>query len=547
MPNPQHPIWLLVAATLAAAAAGAAIAAAPALGDYTITQCGGSPAPAWQDGFSGYSGALATSDFCQDAAQQFVFVYPGTNLVPTAVYGAEALIPSSMPDLSITHLLMNYALPGDLGPDEAFLELQDSAGQVISGTQYGTSASTGVFNAGVSSGRGYELVMNCAASDGSGGCNMTSQATFSIGATTVTIHDTGQPQVAATGGTLLSGGPQQGTQTLTFTAADDDSGVQQVAVSLGSQLAGENEYANQCVDTQWQPCPPKVSDVVQVDTTTVADGTYPVLVTATSYGGETTTVQAGTVVVKNDTTSVSQGTLGAPPGDAQVGAANGSPASAQAHLSVAWAGSSRAVLAHAAYAAAQTVKGVLTTPTGQPIAGATVLVRATPAYGGARTTSAGQAQTAANGTFTYRSAGRLSSRTLTFSYDAHTGDATPSATAQVSIAVSAPVVLNVEPRVSQVGGTITFSGRLPGGPLPPGGKLLTLQARQAVRRGRHYAGVGSWITFRQLRTSARGAFSARYRFRLPGPIDYEFRAVSAAESDYPYAAGDSSPVVVRER
>ena len=89
-------------------------------------------------------------------------------------------------------------------------------------------------------------------------------------------------------------------------------------------------------------------------------------------------------------------------------------------------------------------------------------------------------------------------------------------TAQLTLAVPARVSLNVVPRVSHVDGTIAFSGALPGGPLPPGGKQVILEA-QALH--------GSWRQFQVLTTAARGRFKSSYRFRLAGPIDYRFRAV----------------------
>jgi hypothetical protein len=206
------------------------------------------------------------------------------------------------------------------------------------------------------------------------------------------------------------------------------------------------------------------------------------------------------------------------------------------------------VLDRSPYDRSQLVRGSLKTLTGQPIADATVLVRATPAYGGAKSAAAaGQVQTATNGTFAYRAPAQQSSRVLTFSYEPQLGRTFPVVTAQVSLGVAAPVRVNVEPRISEQGGTITFSGQLAGGPIPNGGKQLTLEARQVIVQGRHLRSVGAWVTFRALRASARGRFRARYRFRLAGPVDYEFRAVSAAERDYPYEAGVSRPVVVHER
>jgi hypothetical protein len=74
--------------------------------------------------------------------------------------------------------------------------------------------------------------------------------------------------------------------------------------------------------------------------------------------------------------------------------------------------------------------------------------------------------------------------------------------------------------------------------MPRGGKQLVLEAR---------SGRGSWLQFRVIRANARGVFRASYRFRFPGPVRYEFRVVSEPEADYPFAAGSSNIVTVRER
>jgi hypothetical protein len=89
-----------------------------------------------------------------------------------------------------------------------------------------------------------------------------------------------------------------------------------------------------------------------------------------------------------------------------------------------------------------------------------------------------------------------------------------------------------------VNGTIVFTGALHGSPLPRGGKQLVLEAR---------APGTPWRQFRVLSTLPHGRYHATYRFRLPGPITYEFRASSPHEADFPYGAGTSRVVRVRER
>ena len=98
--------------------------------------------------------------------------------------------------------------------------------------------------------------------------------------------------------------------------------------------------------------------------------------------------------------------------------------------------------------------------------------------------------------------------------------------------------MTVAPRTASVGRSIFFHGRLLGGPIPAGGKQLVLEARSPG---------GPWIEFDVIRTGAHGRYHASYRFKFPGPARYQFRVSCEPESDFPFAAGSSNVVGVRER
>ncbi len=99
------------------------------------------------------------------------------------------------------------------------------------------------------------------------------------------------------------------------------------------------------------------------------------------------------------------------------------------------------------------------------------------------------------------------------------------------------VILRVAPRTASVGRSIHFSGRLRGGPIPTGGKLLVLEARSPG---------GAWLEFDVIRCDARGRCTRSYRFKFPGPARYQFRVLCEAEADYPFATGASNVVGVFE-
>jgi hypothetical protein len=84
--------------------------------------------------------------------------------------------------------------------------------------------------------------------------------------------------------------------------------------------------------------------------------------------------------------------------------------------------------------------------------------------------------------------------------------------------------------------SITFNGKLAAGPIPRKGKLVNLQV---VVDGR-------WHTFATVRSSKKGAFKYRYRFkRTYGRVTYRFRAMSRFEAAYPFVAGHSKTVRIR--
>ena len=163
---------------------------------------------------------------------------------------------------------------------------------------------------------------------------------------------------------------------------------------------------------------------------------------------------------------------------------------------------------------------------------------AAPDYSGAAALAIAGPLTGPGGAFTLRVPAGVSSRTLRFAYREHVGDALPVATRTLTLNVRAGLSLAVAPRISSIGRSIRFSGRLLGGPVPASGKLLVLEARAAG---------GPWIEFKVVRSDVRGRFHAGYRFRFAGPADYQFRVRSEPESDYPFGAGASNVVAVHER
>jgi len=383
----------------------------------------------------------------------------------------------------------------------------------------------------------------------------------------LTLEQNTQPQVASVTGELATASTLSGTADLSFEASDPGSGVYQAVFTVDGVESGRtliDENGGHCRDlggsgdglpafAYLQPCAASVSADIPFDTTALADGTHHLVVAVTDAAGNSTVALDRKIEVVNHppsqilpgsglgATGSGQGTPGAGQGAVTPGAANGNPASAAATLSAHWSPGAHTALT-ARFGSAHTVTGRLLAPGGAPIAGAELQVQFLPSSLGARPVALVAARTGANGAFTLRLPSSLPSGRLTLGYSAHAGQATPDVTVALALTVPASLSLRVSPHTSHAGGTIRFSGYLRGTPLPHGGKQLVLEAR--VRgAGAH----STWRQFRVLSTGAHGAFHASYRFRLPGPITYQFRAVSPHEADFPYATGASKLVSVRER
>jgi hypothetical protein len=368
------------------------------------------------------------------------------------------------------------------------------------------------------------------------------------------------PTVQDVSGSLAEAPTVSGTADVAFTATDPGSGVYQAVFQVdGATVSSTVLDANggRCHDAgqttdglpaflYTQPCTPSLSEDVPLDTTSLSDGPHHLVVSVTDAAGNATPVVDRQVTVANGhapsgeqpgaggQSSTSAGSASPPPSR---GAANGSEASEQALLTATWKGA-RGAHVTSAFGAAHAVQSRLTAAGGHPIAGAQIDVSLIPAAAGARPLALPAARTGPDGRFALALPRTVSGGALRLGYRSHLGDALPVATRTLTLSVRAGLRLRISPTVSAVGHTIRFTGRLRGGPFPPGGKQLVLEARSPG---------GRWIEFNVIRSDTRGNFHASYRFRFPGPASYSFRVVSNQEADYPYLAGASNIVGVRER
>ncbi len=182
------------------------------------------------------------------------------------------------------------------------------------------------------------------------------------------------------------------------------------------------------------------------------------------------------------------------------------------------------------------LRGTLLTRDGRPVPRAAVAIWAATAVPGASAARVGTTRTDARGRLSWRVPSGPGRR-LVLRYGG-TGRVL-GAQASAALRVPARTTLGATPRTNRVGGTARFSGRLLGGHLPRGGKLVLVQAH-VPRRG--------WQTFAATRASRTGRWATRYRFRATvGTVRYRIRAIVPAEAAYPFGRAVTRPVQITVR
>lgn len=317
----------------------------------------------------------------------------------------------------------------------------------------------------------------------------------------VDLYEETPPSAAIVGGGLLSGGKQTGMRTLTYSAADQESGVAVVEALVGDSIVGRHDYEADpasCSHTGFNACQGTRSGDMSIDTSTAPSGRQPLSLRVTDAAANRTVASGSTVDV--------------------------GPQAGEVKLSAHFEGAVRRTNT-AKFGQKVIVRGRLVDRLTRGLANAEIQVTERVGLPGTREPRTRRVRTGRDGSFVYTVSRRTSSRHIQFRYAGRVLGKDAVAVRTLALKVRASARL----RVSLLGILVRYSGRVVTMPLPARGKVIHMQGR---------AKGGVWQTFAKKRTGPRGRFSGSYRLRVRRPgVRLQFRVRIPREKRYPFVAG----------
>lgn len=370
---------------------------------------------------------------------------------------------------------------------------------------------------------GYIVELACTGADGSCAAGPWVGAHYFA----TTVLDPVAPRLVSLEGSLLDGGVLRGHQTLSAKAQDEGGGVSSLwLVANGITVEPRQDQRCQSVHVSNPsvygtvaaaivPCPSEASASWSVDT-----GAFPF-----HDGGNEVSVCA------SDFATLGEPNTGCSPAQ-QIDVDNSCTPSAVGggeELSAEFT-RSHAETVTVPYGRGAAISGRLATAAGDPVAGATVCVKAATLGVDAAPASVAAVRTDARGAYSYE-VPPGPDRQFMLGYR---NDSQQLAREVRFFAHVRPRLRLAPPRLRN-GQRMRLWGRLPGP--RPGRRVVILQA--------NVAGSKRWITFRRASTDPHGAFHASYRFTsTTRRTRYRFRAVVPRQAGYPWVEGHSRPVSV---
>jgi hypothetical protein len=493
-------------------------------GTYPMAQCQSTPARALSDGWIVYGGASIYNTCGGDTGFGLWIAELGYDTSG----GMSIAVPASRPHVTIQRIETDMNVAYELN-QRSFVRWF-AGGQIIFDRELTGWAESLITRTPRDASRDFTLDVYCSTANGPVNCRFSDlHRVVVLSWLTFTLAESADPAARAGGGSLLAPGGRHGTESLAFTAGDEDSGVKSVNVKLGGAVVGSYDFSASCDYSDWNACTTSQSRTLDVDTTRLRDGSYPLRFDVADAAGNAVTVDAGRTVTIANAAAGPDAAGDEAASAAERGRHNGS-GSANAAVLTAELVNRRQAMVVPYRRSAVTMSGRLTQEDGTPIAGARLDVGSQTVLPGLPGPDAGQVVTDDDGRWTMTTA-QGPSRQVTVGWRAFGRDRSYTQTTNLSLLVRAGASMAVRPRRVANGRRVRLSGKLLGRPFPAGGVLVTLQGKP--RRG------GKWRTFGVTRTRADGRFGYRYRFTrvAGGSQTFLFRTRINRQDGYPYEAG----------
>ncbi|MFL5835493.1 MAG: hypothetical protein ACJ76K_02760 [Solirubrobacteraceae bacterium] len=493
-------------------------------GTYPMAQCQSTPARALSDGWGVFGGAGIYNTCGGDNG----FGLWINELEYNTSAGMGIAVPASRPHVTIQRIDTGMNVAQEF--DQVSFVRWFAGNQIIFDRELTGWAESLISRTPHDASRDFTIDVYCTTANGPANCRFSDlHRVVVLSWLTFTLAEEADPTARATGGSLLAPGERRGTQTLAFTADDEDSGLTAVTVKLGGAAVGSYDFSASCTYTDWNACPTSQSRTLDVDTTRVRDGSYPLRLDVVDAAGNAVTVDTGRTVTIANAGTASSAAVGEGANAADRGRHNGSGEAAAAILTAELVNRRQAMVLPYRRGAV-TVSGRLTQRDGTPIAGARLDVASQTVLPGLPGPDAGQVVTDDDGHWSMTTA-QGPSRQVSVGWRAFDRDRSYAETTNLSLLVRAGASMAVRPRRVANGRRVLLSGKLLGRPFPAGGVLVTLQGKP--RRG------GKWRTFGVTRTRPDGRFRYRYRFTriAGGSRTFLFRTRINRQEGYPYESG----------
>jgi hypothetical protein len=527
-PAPRAPVEIRRWATLATLVAllGLLMASQADAGTYVINNCPSAPGANGNPGpWAVFGAPQNTRGSCSGGPGNWIGP-EGGSMSPGALDGVQVVVPAGSGITIREARIWWYVQHQSSGADTFALASVNTGLIEESGTPKDSSVTPDEWTL-PSNTTELTLADYCSNDDAGNGCSFGAgeNANLELLGSQLTLADSNLPSGTVAGGALAGTGTLAGTESLTYTAEDPDSGVRLVQLLLDGRPVAQKDYLPDCPYESFAACPTNVSDEIQWNTASASNGTHELALRVTNAAGDAAIVDEHAVTINNPGIGISGSINGRGPH-----VANGDPCAGEA-LDVAINGKRRSPIVP--YGKAVTVRGVLHCGT-VPIRGARIAI--VTLGGPASAAIDSSVQTALDGSFSYK-VPVGPDRQLRFIYTSYSNDPGPSATATVAILIRPRITLRIKPHRSSNGHSISWTGTVTGGPYPRQGVTLDVE----VREGR------GWKIFDQVAANRKGKFRYSYRFHATNEsTTYRFRVAlpDSGSGSYPYTPGASNTVNV---